>query len=138
MKVKNDVNHVIEKAVLTGVITGVGGNLMFPGAQYTLPALISAENTQIPFPLVCGAIGALNSGVIDGLHLGVNKGIPLPQKAKDLTTFTVGAGVSALSMYGLLLLGNVNIGITNSALLGIAGEVAGGLAFYFLKEKQYL
>ena len=90
MKVKNDVNHVIEKAVLTGVVTGVGAGQLFPGAQYTLPQFLSSTNTTIPFPIVCGAIGALNSGVIDGLHLGVNKGIPLPQKVKDFNHFYYG------------------------------------------------
>ena len=66
-----------------------------------------------PFLLVAGGIGALNSVVVDALHLGINKGIPLPKKAKDLTTFGVSVGVSALSMYCLLRLGNVDIGVVN-------------------------
>ena len=135
---KNDVNHVLEKAVITGVATGIMASQMFPGAQYVLPQFISPEPRQIPFVVVAGGVGALNSMVCDGLHLGIQKGVPLPQKASDLTVFGASVATSAISMYCLLRLGNVDIGVINSALTGAVGEVAGGLGFYYLKDKNYL
>ena len=132
---KNDVNHMIEKAAISGVATGIVASQMFPGAQYVLPF---GAPRQIPFVVVAGGIGALNSMVCDGLHLGIQKGVPLPQKAADLTTFGASVAASAISMYCLLRLGSVDIGIMNSALTGVIGEVAGGLSFYYLKDKNYL
>lgn len=139
MKVeKNDVNHVIEKAGLTAVTTGIVASQMFPNGQYVLPSWMSSAETKIPLPIVACGIGALNSLVVDGLHLTVNKGIPLPKKASELTTFGMSVGASALSMYLLLKMSDVNIGLMNSAITGALGEVAGGVGFYYLKENKYL
>ena len=135
---KNDVNHMIEKSVLTGITTGIVASQMFPGAQYVLPPMLSSEPRQIPFVVVAGGIGALNSMVCDGLHLGIQKGVPLPQNAADLTTFGASIASSAVTMYLLLRLGSVDIGFMNSALTGAIGEVAGGLGFYYLKDNNYL
>ena len=140
MKVeKNDVNHLIEKALLTGATTGILSAQVFPSANYVLPPSLSGGAiVEIPLVAVATGIGALNSVVCDALHLSVNKGIPLPKKAKDMTTFASSVGASALSMYLLLRLGGVEIGLVNSAIAGAVGEVAGGLAFYYLKENKYL
>lgn len=135
---KSNANHMLEKAAITGVTTGIMASQMFPGAQYVLPALISSQPTEVPFVAIATGIGALNSVVCDAMHLGIQQGVPLPKKAADLTTFGASVASSAITMYLLLRLGSVNIGLVNSAITGAVGEVAGGLSFYYLKENQYL
>ena len=136
---KNDVNHVLEKAGLTAVTTGLVASQIFPDASYVLPEMLSSESlSSIPLPIVAGGIGALNSALCDGLHLTLNKGIPLPKKAQEYTTFAMSVGTSALTMYLLLRMGNINVGLVNSALIGSIGEVVGGAGFYYLKENKFL
>ena len=135
---KTNANHMLEKAAITGVTTGILASQMFPGAQYVLPQFISAEPKQVPFLAIATSIGALNSIVCDAMHLGIQKGIPLPKKAADLTSFGASVASSAITMYLLLRMGNVDIGLINSAIAGSVGEVAGGLSFFYLKENKYL
>ena len=135
---KNDVNHVLEKSVITGITTGIMASQMFPGAPYVLPQFLSPQAREVPFSLVATGIGAANSMVCDLLHLSIKKGVPLPQKAAELSTFGASIAASAVTMYCLLRLGNANIGIVNSAITGAVGETVGGLGFYYLKQKNYL
>ena len=136
---KEDISHLLEKSVITGVATA-GVSTAFHGisAQYKLPG----SNKLIPFLPLAFILGGANSAIVDALHLGINKAIPIPQKPKDMASFLGGAALSAGSFYLLLNLGGRNLpgqySLWKALVTGAVGEIVGAGVYNQLKENLYL
>ena len=136
---KEDVSHILEKSIVTGSATAlISGALNGFSAQYKIPG----TNSLIPFLPVAFVLGGINSAVVDTLHLGINRAIPIPQKPKDIASFLGGIGLSAGSFFMVLHLGGTNLPYQYTLLKALAtgalGELVGAGVYNQLKENLYL
>ena len=136
---KQNISHMLEKAGITGLATSaISIGLIGASVSYQIPG----SNMRIPLPILTAALGAANSFATDGIHLLLNKTIPLGKKTADRYAFFINAGVSGATFFALLYLIGSDIPYQynplNAFLTGSLGEMAGSAGYEYLLNNLYI
>lgn len=135
---KQDIQHMLEKAGITGVTSAaIGVGLLGTNNYYQIPG----TNTTVPLPLITCVVGMANSFVTDGIHTLINEHVPLGKKTKDRASLGINAAVSGLSFFVLLHLAGSDVpyqyNMINAFLTGALGEVSGSASYEYLVDNLY-
>ena len=135
---KEDIAHLLEKTI----VTGLTGAVIACGWRTGFSAQFQIGNMIVPFFPLAALISAANSGLVDALHLGFNKGIPIDKKPKDIASFVTGTAISGITFPLALALLNPDLpsqyGRVAAVITGVAAELAGAGIYYQLKQNLYL
>ena len=137
---KNNISHMLEKSGLTGLVTmGVGCGFFGCGESRWM---IPGTSTTVPLEVLTFTVGVANSFVADGIHMFLNKAIPLGKKTADKTALITNAVIAGVSFFGLLHLTGYEVPYQftpiRAFVTGALGEVGGTAGYEYLLNNMYI
>jgi hypothetical protein len=130
---------MLEKAGFCGITALISGIpwLGLGSAGWVVPM----TSLTIPVEFLTFGMGTANSFIADGVHMFLNKGVPLGKKTADRTALISNAVVAGLSMFTILHLAGANVpqqvGFFPSFIIGSVSEVVGSASYEYLANNLY-
>ena len=135
---KSSMSHMLEKAGLCGLATGVFGTYFFGlDAMYNFQYM----NLSVPLLAITLPLGFANSFIADGVHSFIHQHIPLGKKTQDKTAFITNAVIAGTTFTALMALStNMSsaFGMGGGFIAGAFSEVVGSATYEYLVNNLYI